>query len=197
MVPQGGGAGPRRCTVQSVSDVWHRAGRSRLLRSHMWCNVVAAALSGDDRKFPMEIRDSEASKMTAAQIGKAQEMARRCQQSKLRSAIRDGTLPAPRRDKANNHGGLMPISTLLLVSLFALTSCMSVEPQQFRGPNGKTAYSMRCSGMGRTMEECYRKAGEVCPDGYTIVDRTSSIVGVPSQGGSLITTKQGLAIECK
>lgn len=84
-----------------------------------------------------------------------------------------------------------------LSSIFTLASCMSVDPQRFRGPNGKTAYSMKCSGMGRTLDECYQKAGELCLDGYTIVDRTSGIVGVPSNGGTLISTRQGLAIECK
>jgi len=69
--------------------------------------------------------------------------------------------------------------TLLFVVFFTLTSCMSVDPQPFRGPNGKPAYSMQCSGMGRTIDERYRKAGEVCPDGYNIVDRTSRIAEFP------------------
>ena len=54
------------------------------VRAYIWYNVAAAALSGDIRKKAMEHRASVASKMTAAQIEKAQEMARRCQQSKFK-----------------------------------------------------------------------------------------------------------------
>lgn len=85
----------------------------------------------------------------------------------------------------------------LMCLLVFLSSCVAIAPVQFKGPNGKTAYSMRCSGMGRTIEDCYQKAGEVCPDGYTILDRDSSLVGAPMGGGMYITTKRGMAIECK
>ena len=54
------------------------------VRAHMWFNVAAAALSGDEGKAAMKNRDHVASQMTAAQIEKAQEMARRCQQSQFK-----------------------------------------------------------------------------------------------------------------
>ena len=54
------------------------------IRAHMWFNVAAAALSGDEGKAAMKNRDHVASQMTAAQIGKAEEMARRCQQSQFK-----------------------------------------------------------------------------------------------------------------
>lgn len=79
-----------------------------------------------------------------------------------------------------------------------LTSCASITPQQFVGPNGHTAYSMRCSGMGRTLDACYKKAGEICPSGYTIIDKTSGLVGGPNgNGGFSLATQYHLAIECK
>jgi hypothetical protein len=79
-----------------------------------------------------------------------------------------------------------------------LVACAAIEPQQFVGPNSKTAYSMKCSGMGRTLDACYKKAGEVCPAGYNIIDRTTSIVGIPMQGGgTMIAPQHSLAIECK
>ena len=55
-----------------------------LVRAHMWYNIAAAALSGDVGKMSMNSRDSVASQMTAAQIEKTQEMARRCQQLKFK-----------------------------------------------------------------------------------------------------------------
>ena len=90
----------------------------------------------------------------------------------------------------------MKVRYLALVLL--LTACAAIEPQQFVGPNGKTAYSIRCSGMDRTLDACYKKAGEVCPSGYTIVDRASGTIAVPVTGGGMIAAPQhNLAIECK
>lgn len=86
----------------------------------------------------------------------------------------------------------------LLLSAILLASCASIEPQQFVGPNGRAAYSMRCSGMGRTLDACYKKAGEICSSGYSIIDRASGTVAVPVSGGGFIAAPQhNLAIECK
>jgi hypothetical protein len=62
---------------------------------------------------------------------------------------------------------------VLTVAIFValLASCAPIEPREFQGPNGKTAYYMRCSGAGRTMDACYKRAGELCPSGYSIVER--------------------------
>lgn len=79
-----------------------------------------------------------------------------------------------------------------------LTSCASIDPIQFKGPNGKTAYSMKCSGLGRTLDACYQKAGEVCPSGYAIIDRASGTIAVPMSGGSIMAApSHHLAIECR
>lgn len=72
---------------------------------------------------------------------------------------------------------------LMSVVLVALAGC-AIAPQQVRGPDGKTAYAMRCSGAGRTLEACYEKAGDVCPTGYSVVDRSSGL-------------QQTLVVQCK
>lgn len=86
------------------------------------------------------------------------------------------------------------ISVVLLLLLLA---CAAITPKQFIGPNGNIAYSMRCSGMGRTLDACYQKAGEVCPNGYTIIDRASGMVAVPVNGSIMAAPQHNLAIECK
>jgi hypothetical protein len=87
---------------------------------------------------------------------------------------------------------------LIFVSfIFALSSCASVSPQKFNGPNGKNAYSMRCSGMGRTWDKCYQKAGELCQNGYNIIQQSSSTVAVPYGNSIIAAPRQTLAIECK
>ena len=50
----------------------------------MWFNVSAAMLSDDDGTTARGNRDFVASQMTVAQIEKAQEMARRCQDTKFK-----------------------------------------------------------------------------------------------------------------
>ena len=55
-----------------------------LVRAHMWYSVAGSVLSSDDGKTGKKKRGSVASRMTAAQIGKALEMARRCQETKFK-----------------------------------------------------------------------------------------------------------------
>ena len=59
--------------------------RQDFVRAHMWFNLAAAALSGDSGDTATKNRDRIVSKMTAEQIAAAQEMARRCQDSKLKN----------------------------------------------------------------------------------------------------------------
>ena len=59
--------------------------RQDFVRAHMWFTLAAAALSGDSGNTATKNLDRIAAKMTAEQIGTAQEMARRCQQSKLKN----------------------------------------------------------------------------------------------------------------
>lgn len=55
-------------------------------RAYMWFNLAAAATGDDDgtRKMLIKSRDQEASRLTAEQVANAQEMARRCQQSRFK-----------------------------------------------------------------------------------------------------------------
>lgn len=90
------------------------------------------------------------------------------------------------------------LALALSSAVLVLASCASIDPQPFVGPSGKTAYSMRCSGMGRSLDACYKKAGEVCPSGYSIIDRASGTVAMTTSTGALLAAPQhNLAIECK
>jgi hypothetical protein len=62
-----------------------RGVRQDFARAYMWFNLAAAALSGDSGDTATRKRDRIASKMTAEQIATAREMARRCQESKLKN----------------------------------------------------------------------------------------------------------------
>lgn len=86
---------------------------------------------------------------------------------------------------------------LLLGLGIVFIGCATVEPKPLRGPNGRPGYSMKCSGFGRTLQECYEKAGQVCPAGYDVVDRASGMVAVPVNGGVMAAPQHSLVIECK
>lgn len=89
------------------------------------------------------------------------------------------------------------IAIIVLIPL-VLTACAAINPVAFSGPNGKSAYSMQCSGMGRTVDMCYQKAGELCPNGYLIIDKSNEIVGMTSSYGNvMMIPKNSLTIECK
>ena len=54
------------------------------VRAHMWFNLAAASLSSEDDKIAANSRSAVAAKMTPAQIERAQEMARKCQESNFK-----------------------------------------------------------------------------------------------------------------
>jgi TPR repeat protein len=54
------------------------------IRAYMWYHLAAAASSGADAMVAIKLRDRVASRMTAAQIGKSQEMARHCEETKFK-----------------------------------------------------------------------------------------------------------------
>jgi hypothetical protein len=62
-----------------------RGVRQDFVRAYMWFNLAAAALSGDSGDTATKNPDRITSKMTAEQIETAQEMAQRCQESKLKN----------------------------------------------------------------------------------------------------------------
>ncbi|NIJ43264.1 hypothetical protein FHS78_003576 [Parvibaculum indicum] len=68
------------------------------------------------------------------------------------------------------------VIALALAAPLALGGC-AVTASPVTGPEGKTAYSMKCSGYMRTLDDCYKKAGELCPTGYTIDAMPTSAIG--------------------
>ncbi len=86
-----------------------------------------------------------------------------------------------------------PAHFTLIAALLALASCASIDPHPFKGPNSRQAYSMDCSGMGRTLHACYEMAGKICPNGYQIVDQRTGIVAA----GNVAAPQHSLAIECR
>src|SRR5215471_2667630 len=86
-----------------------------------------------------------------------------------------------------------PKGAKLLASVLALLAgCVSVN--EVKGPDGKPALAVGC---GRATA-CYKKAGELCPDGYEFVNSSTGTVIVPTaNGGSVGGPTTTILVECK
>lgn len=88
----------------------------------------------------------------------------------------------------------------LLAALFALTACASpIIPIPYKGPNGRQAYTMRCSGEGRTMEMCNSKAARLCPKGYDTLPEKELKPNPQAKAAGIVEDlpQARLSIECK
>src|SRR4029078_12164690 len=82
------GAGQGNASAQNNLRVMCERGRGArqdFILAHMWSNTAAATLNGDEGKSGLTRREHVAAQIAAAQIEKAQEMARRCQDTKFKA----------------------------------------------------------------------------------------------------------------
>jgi hypothetical protein len=78
-----------------------------------------------------------------------------------------------------------------IVGLALLAGCVGVH--EVKGPDGKTALALSCG----QATNCYRKAGELCPDGYDFVDRNNASFVGGTNGSVYGGTETTLVVECK
>lgn len=90
------------------------------------------------------------------------------------------------------------ILMLFVISQLLFTSSLAADsPKAFIGPNGKTAYTLSCSGTGKDWSDCYQEADTLCHGGYNIIRKSTGIVSVPVNGKSTLAPSKNLIIECK
>ena len=81
---------------------------------------------------------------------------------------------------------------LYVALILLLASCGTMDPQidpnKFTGPNGRPAYGMVCNGIGQSLEACYKRAGELCPNGYEVLNLVTLAIGG--------NPRQSLSVEC-
>jgi hypothetical protein len=83
-------------------------------------------------------------------------------------------------------------TTLYVIAAIVLTGCVHVS--QVRGPDGHDAYVLRCGDA----EDCYKKAGELCPTGYAIIDQATGFAVVPTaRGGAVGGSDHTMMMQCK
>lgn len=80
----------------------------------------------------------------------------------------------------------------LLSAAALLTGCTTVTPVS--GPDGRQAFSIQC---GNDRTRCLKKAGDLCPTGYRVVDNSSTMIGAPVNGSFMMTNKEVVTVSCK
>ena len=89
------------------------------------------------------------------------------------------------------------MNRLVAILALATAGCASVNPVPITGPSGRPGYAMQCSGMGRSIEQCYQVAGQKCASGYQVVSRSSELIAMPVNGSIAMAPRTGLAVECR
>ena len=80
---------------------------------------------------------------------------------------------------------------LFLFIIFFISSCTS--SQQLVLPSGQKGFTVSCGGTANSWSSCYKKAGEICPIGYNILDQNSERVVILNAPG----INRTLIISCK
>lgn len=76
-----------------------------------------------------------------------------------------------------------------------IVSGCGIVPTTVIGPSGKNTYTMYCSSG---IDKCYQKSGELCPDGYDVIEISEeSSTLVPHYGEyPEIVIREYLTIQC-
>ena len=87
-----------------------------------------------------------------------------------------------------------------LLGLVLITSCAT--SQEIVLPSGQKGFTINCGSYeGDSWSACYQKAGEVCPSGYDILEKTEekdkNVIANPYSFQTLEDDKRVLVIECK
>lgn len=84
--------------------------------------------------------------------------------------------------------------TIRFIPFLLMVACASVQSQPTE-INGKRAFKLTCSEFNSSLEECQRKASELCNDNFTVVDHSKETY--PDAGdGFYMHPKHHLSVEC-
>jgi hypothetical protein len=91
------------------------------------------------------------------------------------------------------------VKNLLLMLLLVLAGCASAR--QVKGANGEIAYLVQCGNAAKSA--CTEKAADLCPNGYNLIDRDSSLYDELTKVGNAgkleikADTTTTMLIQCK
>lgn len=82
--------------------------------------------------------------------------------------------------------------TIAIAFTFLLSGCLTVT--EVTGPSGKRAYALNCND---DVAGCYKKAGELCPNGYVVPQQVTGTVAVPIGRSIAMGSDTTMLVECK
>jgi hypothetical protein len=82
----------------------------------------------------------------------------------------------------------LKIVTVSILGILGLASCTTATPTVL--PDGSKGVMIDCNGDVNSMSSCFKKAGEVCPAGYDILNQGQE--STPVFGGSGTATGFGM-----
>lgn len=91
------------------------------------------------------------------------------------------------------------MKNLFLMLLVLLAGCASAK--QVKGPNGEVAYLVQCGNAVKA--KCTEKAADLCPKGYNLIERNSSLYDELTKVGNIgvleikADTTTTMLIQCK
>lgn len=99
---------------------------------------------------------------------------------------------------------LLASTILISATLYGCASAPKATASKTLDQNGATVFDVSCSGATVPMSACYDKALEVCPQGFSVVDRktrSGSVRTFSSDGGvttgmSATGVNKGIFIKC-
>ena len=87
---------------------------------------------------------------------------------------------------------------LFAISYFLLTPILdSFSAKELTGQNERVIHTLSCSGTGKDWNDCYLEADTLCPNGYTIIEKSTGIVSAPIYGQYTLVPSKKIIIECK
>ena len=85
------------------------------------------------------------------------------------------------------------IKTVLMMGL-AVLAAGCVDVTSTAGADGKPRYTIDCDGESGG---CFDKAGDLCPGGYYLIERSSGTNAVPYTAGVIAAPHTQIVVECR
>ena len=90
------------------------------------------------------------------------------------------------------------ILVLFIIPQLLFTAVLgSDSPESATDQDKKETYTVTCGGTGKSWNDCYQEAEDLCPSGYTITKKSTGVISTPVFGNSTLAPGKKIVIECK
>jgi len=87
---------------------------------------------------------------------------------------------------------------VIVISPILFTASLASDlSKSFSELNKKSTYTVSCSGIGKSWDDCYQEADTLCPDGYNIIKKSTGVISTQVYGKSTLAPSKKLILECQ